>query len=48
MVYTYKAKAYAILVKGGRMILTEEDNKNNLPVVPEDYQMMVAELLINN
>ncbi len=47
MIYTYKAKAYAILVRGGRMVLTAEDNKNNLPVVPEDYQIAVAELLVD-
>ena len=45
MIYTYMVKAYAILVRGGRMSITAEDNKDKLPTVPESYQIPVAEYL---
>ena len=45
MVYGYMIKAYALLVKGGRMAISAEDNPNNLSVVPENYQVPVAEYL---
>ena len=38
-------KTYALLVRGGRMVITAEDNKDNLLVVPENYQIPVAEYL---
>lgn len=44
--YKYKAKAYALLVKAGKYALTAEENPDNLPVVPEDYQELVAEYLV--
>lgn len=47
MLYKYKAKAYAVLVKAGKYALTADDNPDNLPVVPEDYQELVAEYLID-
>ena len=40
-------KVYALLVKGGRMAISAEDNPNNLSVVPENYQIPVAEYLAN-
>lgn len=45
-IYTYKAKAYAILVKAGKYSLTAEDNPNSLPVVPEEYVELVAAQLV--
>ena len=45
MVYGYMIKVYALLVKGGRMVITAEDNPSNLSVVPENYQIPVAEYL---
>ena len=45
MVYGYMVKTYALLVRGGRMVITAEDNKDNLQVVPENYQIPVAEYL---
>lgn len=44
MIYTYKVIAYAILVKGGRMLL-EEQQGSDLAVVPTAYQTAVAEYL---
>lgn len=46
MIYTYKVKAYAVLVRGGRMVLTAKENTDNLPVVPENYLEAVAEYLV--
>lgn len=46
MIYTYKVKAYAILVRGGRMVLTAESNTENLPVVPGEYQIAVSEYIV--
>lgn len=46
MIYTYMISVYAVLVKGGKWALTADDNEKNLPVVPEAYQMFVAELLV--
>lgn len=46
MIYTYKVKAYAILVRGERMALTDAENADNLPIVPGDYQEAVAEYLV--
>ena len=45
MVYTYMIKVYALLVKGGKYAISAEDNPNNLSVVPENYQIPVAEYL---
>ena len=45
MVYGYMIKVYALLVKGGRYAISADDNPNNLPVVPENYQIPVAEYL---
>lgn len=45
MVYGYMVKTYALLVKGGRYAISAEDNPNNLLVLPENYQMAVAEYL---
>ena len=47
MIYTYMVKAYALLVRGGRMAISADDNKDNLQVVPESYQVPVAEYLAN-
>lgn len=44
MIYTYKVIAYAILVRGGRMLMEEQEG-SALAVVPADYQMAVAEYL---
>ena len=45
--YTLRARAYAILVKGGRYILTEADRTNEeQKVVPPEYTEMVAEYLL--
>ncbi|WP_199884085.1 CD1375 family protein [Anaerosinus massiliensis] len=44
MIYKYKIIAYAILVRGGRMALEAEKN-STLEVVPEAYQIAVAEYL---
>ena len=45
--YTFRARAYAILVKGGRYILTEADRTNEAQkVVPAEYMEMVAEYLL--
>lgn len=46
MIYKERVTAYKILVKGGKMTLTADDNKSNLPVVPESYQEAVAEALV--
>ncbi|WP_192875386.1 CD1375 family protein [Clostridium taeniosporum] len=46
MIYKYMIKAYSILVRGGRMVL-EVDKDNRLPVVPDDYKILVAEELAN-
>lgn len=46
IIYTYKAKAYAILVKAGRYALTSDENPDNLPVVPEEYVELVATYLV--
>ena len=45
MVYGYMIKVYALLVKGGKYAISAEDNPNNLSVVPENYQIPVAEYL---
>ena len=45
MIYTYMIKVYALLVKGGRMAISAEDNPNKLSVAPENYQIPVAEYL---
>ena len=45
MVYGYMVKTYALLVKGGRYAISANDNPNGLPVVPENYQIPVAEYL---
>lgn len=45
MIYTYMVGVYAVLVKGGKWVLTAEGNKENLPVVPEAYVEKVAEYL---
>ena len=45
MVYGYMIKVYALLVKGGKYAISDEDNPNKLSVVPENYQMAVAEYL---
>ena len=44
--YTYKAKAYAVLVKAGKYTLTNEENQKELPVVPEEYAELVATYLV--
>ena len=45
MIYTYMIPVYALLVKGGKYAIYEDDNTNSLPVVPNEYQMLVAEKL---
>ena len=45
MIYTYMVGVYAILVKGGKYALAADDNANSLPIVPDEYQMLVAEKL---
>lgn len=44
-IYTYMVTVYAVLVKGGKYVLTSADNAAGLPVVPEAYQTLVAEKL---
>ena len=45
--YKFRARAYAILVKGGRYILTEADRTGDeQKVVPPEYTEMVAEYLL--
>jgi len=45
--YRYRARAYAILVRGGRYILTEADRTSeDQKVVPAEYTEMVAECLL--
>lgn len=45
--YTFRARAYAILVRGGRYILTEADRTSeDQKVVPAEYTEMVAEYLL--
>lgn len=45
--YRYRARAYAILVRGGRYILTEADRTSeDQKVVPAEYTEMVAEYLL--
>lgn len=47
ILYTFRARAYAILVRGGRYILTEADRTNpDQKVVPSEYTEMVAEYLL--
>ncbi len=46
MRYKYMIKAYSILVRGGRMAL-EADTDNKLPVVPDNYKILVSEELAN-
>lgn len=47
ILYTFRARAYAILVKGGRYILTETDRTSEeQKVVPVEYTEMVAEYLL--
>lgn len=45
MIYTYMVPVYALLVKGGKYAISAEGNTNSLPVVPDEYQMLVAEKL---
>ena len=45
MIYTYMINVYALLVKGGKYAISDEDNPNKLSVVPENYQIPVAEYL---
>lgn len=47
MTYTYMIPVYALLVKGGRYAISAEGNTNGLPVVPDEYQRLVAEKLAN-
>jgi hypothetical protein len=44
-IYTYMVTVYAVLVKGGKYAISADDNANSLPVVPETYQIKVAEYL---
>lgn len=44
-IYQYMIGVYAILVKAGKWALSADDNPNNLPVVPEEYQIYVAQKL---
>ena len=47
IIYKFRALAYAILVKGGRYILTEADRTSeDQKVVPEEYTELVAEYLL--
>ena len=47
ILYRYRARAYAILVRGGRYILTEADRtREDQKVVPAEYTEMVAEYLL--
>ena len=41
-IYGYMIIAYGVLVKGGRYVLTPDDNPKNLKVVPEAYRERVA------
>nr|DAM45542.1 MAG TPA: hypothetical protein [Caudoviricetes sp.] len=46
-IYKYKAKAYAVLVKAGRYILSEDQRENKKQeLVPEEYADLVAEILL--
>ena len=45
MIYTYMIGVYALLVKGGKYAISAENNTDNLPIVPMDYQIQVAEYL---
>lgn len=45
MIYTYMVPVYALLVKGGKYVISADGNTNSLPVVPDEYQMPVAEKL---
>ena len=45
MIYTYMVPVYALLVKGGKYAISADGNTNSLPVVPDEYQMLVAEKL---
>jgi len=45
MIYKYMVGVYAVLVKGGKWTISSSDNTNSLPVVPTDYQLLVAEYL---
>lgn len=45
--YKHKAKAYALLVKAGKYILSEADRENDKQLlVPEEYAEFVAEILL--
>ena len=46
-IYKYKAKAYAVLVKAGTYILSEDQRENKKQeLVPEEYADLVAEILL--
>ena len=45
-IYGYMIIAYGVLVKGGRYVLTLDDNPKNLKVVPEAYRERVAEWVV--
>jgi len=47
MIYTYMIEVYSLLVKGGKWAIAADGNANNLPVVPSNYQTLVAEKLAN-
>ena len=47
MIYTYMVPVYALLVKGGKYAISAEGNTNSLPVVPDEYQMLVADIKVN-
>ena len=47
MIYTYMVPVYALLVKGGKYAISAEGNTNSLPVVPYEYQRLVADIKVN-
>lgn len=47
MIYTYMVPVYALLVKGGKYAISADGNTNSLPVVPDEYQMLVADIKVN-
>ena len=43
--YKYMIPVYALLVRAGKWVITDEDNTENKPVVPELYREDVATYL---
>lgn len=45
MVKKYMFSVYEVLIASGQWVISGEDNPNGLPVVPEEYQLPVAEYM---